>query len=451
MKYVILIISLVVVITSPAYANEPLLNIQKVETQSGITAWLVEDTSLPIISMDFAFKGAGAIHDGEEKQGVSRLLSNMLDEGAGDKDSQTFQKILSDHSISLSFYSGRDNFGGSLKTLSRHQDMAFDMLKLALTSPRFDSEPLERMKQANIARIKSAQADPEWIAARLFNDRAFEGHPYALNSGGTITSLQSITDDDLRNHMKTWLTQDRLHIGVMGDISADELKSRIEEVFSNLPQQNKEKSEEKFDIKNQGNLYVYNRDIPQSIISVALPSLDENHPDYYTLQVMNYIFGAGGFGSRLMEEAREKRGLTYGIYSRLNHQNNIDFISINTSTKNESVTDMINIIQVEMTKMKTNPVTADELKDTKSYLTGSLPLSLSSTDRIAGLLLSLQLNNRPMDYLNQYQEKINAVTADDVQRVAQKLLYPEKMIKIIVGNPQELENAIEIESLPNVN
>lgn len=438
------------ILAAPAMAQDKILNIQKIETSQGITAWLVEDTSLPIIAMDFAFKGAGAVHNGIEKQGVARLLSNMLDEGAGDKLSQEFQKTLSDHSISLSFFSGRDNFGGSIKTLSRHKDLAFDMLHLALTQPRFDAEPLQRMKQANIARIRSSQGNPDWIAARIFNDKAFEGHPYALNSGGTISSLQSIAVEDLKAHHEKWLTLDRLHIGVVGDISEEELKTSIDDIFGSLPRGKQNKKEEKITLQNQGKIFAYAQDIPQSILLMALPSLDENNPDYYTLQVMNYIFGAGGFGSRLMEEAREKRGLTYGIYSSLNHQNGIDYLSLGTSTNNDSVGEMMEVINDEMMRMKNQKVTVDELKDAKSYLTGSLPLSLSSTDRISGLLLSLQLNDRPESYLDDYVSKINAVTAKDIQRVAQKTLNVYSMIKVIVGQTEILQNYIKIETLPNV-
>ena len=207
--------------------NEQVLDIKEITTENGITAWLVEDHSLPIISMKFSFKGAGAIRDGEDKQGLVQLLSNTMDEGAGDLPSQEFQKTLNDHSITLRFNAGRDNFGGQLKTLSRYQDKAFNLLKQAINTPHFDEEPVERMRQANISRIKQSIGDPEWINARIFNDVAFAGHPYALNSGGTLTTLKNITAQDLKNHHQTWLTKDNLHIGVTGDITAQQLLSLI--------------------------------------------------------------------------------------------------------------------------------------------------------------------------------------------------------------------------------
>ena len=431
-------------------AAEKYLDIKEIKTNSGITVWLVEDHSLPIISMDFSFKGAGSIRNTSKKQGTARLLSNMLDEGAGELKSQEFQKQLSDHSISLSFGSGRDNFGGSLKTLTRHKEKAFELLKLTLTKPRFDQEPLNRMRDANIARIRNSMGKPDWIKARIFNDKAFENHPYALNSGGTITSLNKITADDLQNHMKEWLTLDHLHIGIMGDITAQEVTQMVEDVFSGLPRTREKKPVEKIEIQNQKTAFLYEKDIPQTMITIAMPAFDNLDPDYYALQIMNYIYGGSGFGSRLMAEAREKRGLTYGIYSSHSHQDYIDYLSIGTSTKRQSTSEMLDIIYTEMDKIKQTPVETQTLQDAKSYLTGSIPLSLTSTDRISSMLLSLQMNERPADYLDTYSDKINAVTAEDVQKVAKRVLDKNKAIVVMVGKPENIVNLEIVETVPNV-
>jgi zinc protease len=437
-------------IESIPQTDAQVLDIKEIATTSGITAWLVEDHSLPIISLQFSFKGAGAARDGKDKQGLARLLSNTMDEGAGDLTSQEFQKALSDHSITLRFNSGRDNFGGQLKTLSRYQDKAFKLLKLALNSPRFDAEPVERMRQANLSRIKQSMGDPEWINARIFNDVAFAGHPYALNSGGTLTSLKNITAQDLKNHHQTWLTRDNLRIGVTGDITEDKLKDILNDIFGELPKSSPKNDNQNFTLQNTGKTFVYNKDIPQTIITSALPSIKINDPDYYILRVMNYIYGGGGFGSRLMEEAREKRGLTYGIYSGPMNQDNINIINISTSTKNESTNEMLSIISEEMKTMSNTLVSEDELNSAKSYMTGSMPLSLTSTDKVSGILLNMQLNDRQIDYLDHYKSHINAVTREDIQRVAKNLLTPNKLLTVMVGQPENLDNIETIESLPNV-
>jgi zinc protease len=450
MKILTLLSSLLLISCIPAQAEERFLDIQEVTSKSGIKAWLVEDRSLPIISVKFSFKGAGSIHDGKDKQGLARILSNTMDEGASEIKSHEFQKIISDNSITLNFNAGRDNFGGQLKTLSRNKETAFNLLKLALTEPRFDEAPLERMRQSNLSRIRSSMGKPDWIAARVFNDKAFNGHPYALNSGGTLSTLQNIKASDLRTHIEDWLTQDRLHIGVMGDINPDELETVLDQIFGKLPKQGKPDKTASLTLQNTGKTFIYDQDIPQTILSTTLPSISSQDPDHYALQVMNYIFGAGGFGSRLMEEAREKRGLTYGIYSRTTNQDYIDLFTIQTSTKNESVSEIMEIIDTEIQRIKTEEVSTAELTDSKSYLTGSMPLSLSSSSKIANILLSLQLNDRPIDYLDTYNKKINAVTAQDVQKIAQRLLNQDNMMYVMVGKPEKITNYKIVESLSNV-
>ena len=366
--------------------DDKILDIQEVSTKSGVTAWLVEDHSLPIISLKFSFRGAGSIQNSEDKQGLARLLSNTMDEGAGNLTSQEFQKQLSDYSITLNFTSNRDNFGGQVKTLSRNKDKAFSLLKLALNEPRFDAEPLERMTQANLSRIKRSIGQPDWINAHIFNDVAFGGHPYALNSGGTLTTLTTITADDLKTYKNNWLTQDRLVIAATGNITKKELVKIIDNVFSALPKSGLENKIQQGSLQNKGKTYLFEKDIPQTIITAALPSIDKNHTDYDNLQLLNYIYGGGGFGSRLMEEAREKRGLTYGIYSQIAAQDYLSTLNISTSTQNKSVEEMLDIIKAQMNLLRDTNITAQELTDAKSYIIGSMPLSLSSTDKVSGIL-----------------------------------------------------------------
>lgn len=435
--------------TLPAQAEERFLDIQEVKSKSGITAWLVEDHSLPIIAMNFTFKGAGSINDPADKQGRSRLLSNMLDEGAGDLDSQSFQKELSDNSITLGFSSNRDHFSGHIKTLTRYQDKAFNLLKLALTQPKFDQEPLERMKQANISRIRSSLSNPNWIAARIQNDLIYNNHPYALNSGGTISSLEALTTDDLKEFKNTYLTKDKLVIGVMGDITKEDLATQIDNIFSSLPDApNQQKKSLEHEHKN--GIYLHAKEIPQTVINVALPTISRKDPDYYAAQIFNYVFGGGGFGSRLTEITREQEGLTYGIHSSYSFLDDAQKLYISTSTNNETTSRMLEIINLEIQNIKENGITDKELKNAKDYIIGSLPLSLTSTNKISALITRLQQNDRPTDYLDKYSDNINKVTKDDVLRIAQRILKQEKINTVLVGTPTDLKDTIELKELPNV-
>tara|TARA_R110001592_G_scaffold3525_35_gene20285 strand:- start:3077 stop:4444 length:1368 start_codon:yes stop_codon:yes gene_type:complete len=434
-----------------AYAKEPqskFLNIQNVTTPTNITAWLVEDHSIPVIAMAYSFRGAGSKNDPAGKQGLARLASNTMDEGAGDITSQIFQKTLRDNSISLSFSASRDNFGGGLKTLSANKEIAFNLLKLALTKPRFDQDPVDRMRESNKSRIKSSLSNPRWIAARIQNDRIFENHPYALNSGGTLSSLDAITPDDLRGFHKT-LGKNELVIGVAGDINAEELKAVLDDVFGSMPDVTV-KAAEKSPLQNAGKTYLYKQDIPQSVIEISQAGISRQDKGYYAAHIMNFILGESGFGSRLMEEIREKRGLTYGVYSYFRQYDEADVLHVSTSTVNKSVPEMRSLINQEWQKMQDTPVSEQEITDAKSYLIGSLPLSLTSTGSIAGVLLSLQLDHLPIDYLDQRAAQLNAVQISDIQAIAKRLLNKDSMTTVIVGNPEEIENVNIITDLPNV-
>lgn len=426
------------------------LNIQKVTSPGGITAWLVEDRSLPIVSLKFAFRNAGAKQDPADKQGLSILASNTMDEGAGPYDSESFQKILTDESIGLSFGSSRDDFTGGLKTLSRNKGDAFRFMQLALTKPRFDKEPLERMRTANIARIQRSRAQPQWQAARLMNDIAYQGHPYAQNSGGTLTTLKNITQEDLKSFARTRLAKDNLVVAATGDITPEELSRRLDELFGDLPAKAVLKDIQRTSLQNQGSVTLYKSDIPQTVMEMAQPGINRDDPDYDAAQIMNYIFGGAGFGSRLMEEVREKRGLTYGIYTSLVRMDDANALSISTSTANKNTAEILNIIKEQETLMASSPVSDEELADAKSYLIGSMPLALSSTGAISSMLLGLQLDNLPIDYLDHRADKLKAVTKEDIQRVAKRLLKPDTMITVLVGQPEGVPNAKTIESLPNV-
>lgn len=434
----------------PVTKAHGILDIKQVRSAQGITAWLVEDHTLPVIALSFSFKGAGSALDPANKQGLSLMASNTMDEGAGPYDSQTFQKMLSDQSISLGFGAGRDNFGGSMKTLVRHADTAFDLLKLALTEPRFDTEAVDRMRAANIARVRNAVGDPDWISARLMNDTAFAGHPYALNSGGTLTTLAGLTPDDLKNFARTRLSRDHLLVTVVGDIDEETLKKRLNEVFGKLPATAALPPVADFTVQNAGKHVHYDMDIPQTIIEIMQPGIGRDDPDYYAATVMDFILGGSGFGSRLTEEVREKRGLTYGIQTSFYMMDHLKGYTVSTSTRNETAAEVLKLINEEWRKMSVAPPTDKEVADAKSYLIGSLPLALSSSGQIADLLLGLRLEDLPIDYLDRRAAKIDAVTPADVQRVAKRILNPDTLTVVTVGKPENVKADVTVETLPNV-
>lgn len=427
-----------------------MLPIQTVTSAGKVTAWLVEDHTVPVVSLTFSFRGAGAVNDPENKQGLSRMLSNTLDEGAGPLDSKAFQAALNDQSISLSFFASRDDFGGKLKTLSQNREEAFYLLRLALTKPRLEKEAIERMRDANLSRIKGDMTDPNWMAARLVNDVVFHEHPYALNSGGTLTTLKNITAIDLREKAAAQLTRDRLIVGVAGDITSEQLKLALDKTFGELPEKAVTLKIAEVTLPPQGSMVLYTKDIPQTVFEMVLPGIRMTDPDYFAATVMNHIFGGGGFGSRLTDVVREKNGLTYGISSDVSEMDYVSLFTISSSTRNETVQTLLDLTKNEMERIKKELVTDQELEDAKAYIIGSVPLGLTSTSQISETLLTLQRHNLPVDFLDRREQAVRAVSKADVARVAERLLIPEKPTIILVGQPKLSGKPRVVDHLSNV-
>lgn len=439
-----------IILLYPVSTMASILDIQTVTSPKGITAWLVEDHSVPVISLKFMFKGAGAVNDPKDKQGLSQILSNTLDEGAGDLDSRAFQEKLNNYSIALQFQSFRDDFGGSIKTLSKYQNEAFDLLLLALTQPRFDKDAVRRMVDSNLVRIRSNMTDPEWMNARLTNSVIYGDHPYAINTGGTLSSLSRIRPDDLRAKFTSQLAQDNLIVSVAGDITKDQLAGVLDHIFSALPKTADIKKIDDITFPDTASVTLYKQDIPQTVINMVLPGISHTDPDYFAAEIMDFVFGSSGFGSRLTEEIREKRGLTYGVYSGLSEMQHASLLSIGSSTRNDTTETLIQLSRQVMAGMTQTPITEKELKDAKSYLIGSVPLQLTSTDRISGILIGLQRDHLPQDYLEQRAEKLEKITVTDVLRVSKRLLNDRAMKIILVGNPKIGDNHTVVTTLPNV-
>lgn len=447
-KYILLGFFIMTVLAQPATSQERVLNIQ--DTGQGF--WHVEDDTLPIITISFAFEGAGSVNDPDGKEGLVQLLSNTLDEGAGERDATAFQKALQDHAIELSFSSNRDNFSGKIKTLKRHAPLAFELLRDALVSPRFDEEAVNRMREANLMRIRSSVAKTNWQASRLMNHVLFVNHPYADNSGGTISGLKGIMAEDLKAYHNEYFTRARLRIGTAGDMSADEMADIIDSVFGDLPQGDETHAQMgAVEYPNEPVLAAFQSDSPQSSVIMVWPAFAKNDPDYHAYRVLNHMLGGGGFSSRLMEEVREKQGLTYGIYSQPVFQDAAHYLIVQSATSPENIAAMKASVQSILNDFKTETVEETNLMEAKSYLIGSLPLRFSSTMSLSATALRIQLDGRTITSLDEWEEKISTVTAADVQRVANRIFNSiEPTATVIAGAVPENQNYQIFESLPGV-
>jgi len=416
------------------------IDIQRVVSPGGITAWLVEEHAVPLIAMSVAFRG-GASGDPRGREGLAAMVSGLLDEGAGEYDALAFQKRLEERGIKLSFDTGRDSFQGSLKTLTEHRDEAFRMFGLALSAPRFDADAVARIRQQMLAILAAQAEDPKYVARRTWYARVFGDHVYGRPVEGTPESVQRITVADLRRFVATNLARDNVLVAVVGDIDARQLGPLLDRAFGDLAKTAQVTSPPVIEPETRAGIEVIRRPIPQATAIFGHAGLRRNDPDWYAAVVLNYILGGGGFSSRLMQEVREKRGLAYSVATSLRPYRSAGLFIGSVGTENARVAESVAIIRKEIARLRENGASAGELKDAKTYLTGSYPLSFATSGAIAGHLVAIQLEELGIDYVNRRNQLIEAVTAADVARVAKRLLRPDRLFWVVVGDPQGLDSA----------
>lgn len=412
------------------------IEIQRVVSPGGIEAWLVEDHKNPIITLSANFEG-GAAADPDGKEGLATLTASVLDEGAGPYDSDAFRRKLEDLVIGLAFSAGRDSFGASLQTLTENVDTAFDLLRLSMTEPRFDTEPVERIRSQIVAGLKRSENRPQSIASRVWWQAAFPDHPYGRPSGGTVQSIGTITTADLKAFAERVLTRSGLKISVVGDITPERLGNLLDKTFGALPESGVSTPPVPAKPAAIGETFVVQNPVPQSVVIFGHRGIPRDDPDRFAAAILMEVM-AGGFGSRLTEEIREKRGLTYGIYAYTLPLDEAQMVMGGVSTRNDKVAVTVGLVRAIWAEMALNGPTEEEVRDAKTYINGSFPMRLTSSMPIAGLLVSLQRNERPIDYLDHRVERIDSVTMADLKRVAKRLFLADELSFVVVGQPKGL-------------
>ena len=409
------------------------VDIQELTSPGGQDYWLVEERSIPIVSLEMGFRGGSRLEPAD-KAGVANFVMSMMNEGAGDLDAVAFANRANDISARLGFGSSRDSASVSAAFLTETLDEGVELLATALSEPRFDPEPVARVRGQILSGIAQDETDPDAIAGKEWFARAFPNDPYGIPQSGTRETVQSITVDDLRAAKDRLLTRSNAHIAVVGDIGAERAGRMVDELMAGLPEGEEVEFEQAGSVPPPG-LTVVDQDVPQSVAVFGTAGVPRDDPDFFPAYVMNYILGGGGLTSRLTEEVREKRGLAYSVYSYLADLGASDLYMGGVQTANERIAESLDVIRAEWKKMAENGVTPDELEKAKTYLTGSFPLRFDSNAKIADYLVFVQMEDLGADYINERNAMVEAVTLEDVQRVAKRLLNPEALSFVVVGKP----------------
>lgn len=418
-------------------ASRHAVDVERVTSPSGIEAWLVSDSTVPMIVMRAYWRGGSAIEPANVI-GVTSVMTDMLTEGAGVLDANAYKERLQDLNMSLGFSAGWDGVGMSLTTLSENRDAAFEMARLALNEPRFDGEPLARIKRQMLVGLRTRETNPSYIANLALDTALYPNHPYARRT--SREGIEAINRAALQERRTALFNRATLQITIVGDISAEDAGRAIDTIFGALPQGESPPEPPDVTLATAATPLIVRRlPQPQSLVLFVGPGIQDENPDWIPLAVANYILGGGGFSSRLMDQVREQRGLVYGIGTGPSVREHAAVIRGSAQTENADVREAIDVTRAEMARLHRDGATQAEVNDAITYLTGSFALDLDSNVKIANVVHGYQAAGRDIDYVNRRNDLIRAVTLADVNRVARRLFNPDDYTFVVVGQPEGLE------------
>ena len=405
--------------------------IQHLVSPGGIEAWFVQDATVPLIAMEYSFAG-GATQDPADKPGVGNMVADLIDEGSGDLDSNTFHEHLDRRAIELSFTSTRDSFRGSLRMLKDNRDEAFDLARMALTSPHFESTDVERIRTQILSGLRRDTSSPNALASRKFLEMEFGDHPYGRQSTGTLESVPTITVADMKDYVRRVLARDTLRIAVVGDVDPATLGKLLDQTFGGLPAKASLTPVADVTASKPPQRAFIPLDVPQTVVTFGGPGFKRADPNFMAGYIVNHILGGGTLSSRLYHEVREKRGLAYSVFESLLWMDHSALFVGNTGTRADRAGETVEAINKEVRRMAEDGPTQLELDEAKSYLKGSQMLALDTSSKLASALLQYQLDKLPIDYIEKRNAIVDAVTLDDAKKAAQRL-WGQGLVTVIVG------------------
>ena len=421
-------LAMTVMMSTPSHAAA---KIQHLISPGGIEAWFVQDATVPLVAMEFGISG-GAAQDPADKSGVGNMVAGLIDEGSGDLDSKTFHERLDRRAIELSFSVTRDYFRGSMRMLKDNRDEAFDLLRMSLTSPHFESADVERIRTQVLSGLKRDTSNPSALASRKFLQIAFGDHPYGRPSNGSLESVPNITIADLKDYVRRVLAKENLKIAVVGDIDAASLGRLLDQTFGALPAKASLTPVPDIEATRPPVREFIPLDVPQTVVMFGGPGIRRNDPNFMSAFVVNHILGGGALSSRLYREVREKRGLAYSVYDSLLWMDHSALFIGNTGTRADRAGETVDAVNTEVRRMAEDGPTQEELDEAKSYIKGSRMLSLDTSSKLASAMLQYQLDRLPIDYFEKRNAVVDAVTLDDAKKAAQKL-WGRGLLTVIVG------------------
>jgi zinc protease len=416
----------------PHYSDA--LDVKRKGLDNGLILLISERHNLPVVKVSLGIN-AGNLMEPAAKAGLSSLVASLISEGTTSRTAEQISESIEFVGGDIGASGGDDYISASLSILKKDIDLGFELLSDIILNPVFPEDKFSKKKERVKGNLKAREEDPGFLASREFKKALFGSHPYGRLISGTAESIDNITREDLVEFHSTYYVPENSVISVVGDVEAEEVEKLLEKYFLkwetrkaarlSLPQVDAVRKRETIKI---------DKDLTQATIRLGHIGVSRGNPDYYALSVMNYILGGGGFASRLMQNIREEKGLVYDIHSYFSADRLGGSFQVGLQTKNESANTAIEEILKEIKAIRSIPVTVQELSDAKAFLTGSFPMRIETSSRIANFLVAVEFYGLGVRYIDDYPVFINKVSGEDVQRVANKYLDPEKFILVVVAN-----------------
>ena len=406
----------------------------KFVTSNGITVLVLEQHFLPIIEIHALIK-AGSAQDPPDKAGLANLVASLLDEGTTTRTSKQQAEQIDFVGGALEAKAAEDFTTASARVLKKDVDLGFTLLADMLQHPAFHKQEFERIRTQLLGEMASDNDDPGHIAMKAFNQLVFHGHPYRWPVTGTEETLSKITLADVQSFYGREYSPSQVIVTVVGDITLEQATALVQTHFGAWKKMAvTARNTKKPSPVERRTVQLIEKDLTQSTIVLGHGGLSRAHPDFYSVTVMNYILGAGGFSSRLMDSIRDKQGLAYGIMSHFDARLMPGSFWVNLQTKTETTNQAITGVLSEIKSIRDAPVSDQELAEAKSFLVGSFPLRLDSTAKLAQVLAQVEFYGLGFEYFSDYPKWIERVTKEDVQRVAKQYLDPKRYALVVVGN-----------------
>lgn len=429
---------------APASGRVQLPPITRTTLKNGLTVLVMPSRRLPLVDMRLVAR-AGAVNDPKGKEGLARLTSELLTQGAGERDAQQIAEAIDFVGGSLGAVAASEQVVVMCEVLKKDFDLGLEMFRDVIVHPTFPEEEFARKKEEALGAIAAGMDDPGTVADRAMLPFVMGDSPLGHPAIGWQESVASLTRDDVVDYHKARITPDRSILAVVGDVDPKAVVQAIEKSFGKWKKAGGKATAAYGAIARTGGRTVRIIDKPevtQTQVRMVCPAVARNHPDYYPILVANTILG-GGFTSRLIDEIRVNQGLTYSISSRFDMYRNAGIFRISTFTKNETIRKIVDETLAVLAKLQTEGPSPEEVAKARRYITGQFPLGLQAPDALAAQIANVEFFELPSDYLETFTARINAVTEDDVRRAITSYMCVDDLKILVVSNPEVARAALE--------